>query len=99
MKKSKTKIIPRHQYMLIRPLAEESRENENGLLIPDSVEKEQRAQGTVEAVSDDIKSVKVGDHVVYGAFAGEPLTIQEDGHEVELRLVHNDDVIAFIQTK
>lgn len=99
MKKPKVKITPRHQYMLIRPLADESRENENGLLIPDSVEKEQRAQGTVEAVSPDIKNVKIGDHVVYGAFAGEPLSIQEDGKEVELRLVHNDDVIAFIETK
>jgi chaperonin GroES len=91
------KILPRGKYMLVRQAEEESRENENGLIIPASEEQERKSQGTVEAVSAEIKDVKKGDVVVFGAFAGETLKVKEGKKDVEFKLLHDDDVIAFIK--
>lgn len=93
----KPKIIPRGKYMLIKPDVIDEHEQENGLIIPNTVEKEQKAQGEVEAVGSEIKDVKVGDKVVYGAYAGETMTTRENGKDVEYKLLHDDDVIAFIK--
>lgn len=93
----KPKIIPRGKYMLIKPEVVDEREQDNGLIIPRTVEQEQKAQGTVEAVGSEISDVKVGDKVVYGAYAGEAMQMRENGKEVEYKLLHDDDVIAFIK--
>ncbi len=91
------KIQPRGKWVLVRPVDPESSINEAGLYIPDSTEKEQKAQGTVEAVGSEINDIKKGDHVVYGAYAGETLGTTEKGKKVELKLLHDDDIIAFLK--
>lgn len=93
----KSKILPRGKYVLIKPNAADPKENEHGLLIPSNVEQEQRAIGKVEAVSPEIKDIKIGDEVVYGVFAGETVKLREADKEVEYKLVHDDDVIAFLK--
>ena len=93
----KTKIIPRGKYILVRPDSADSRENENGLIIPSTVEQEQKAFGRVEAVGSEIKDVKIGDRCVYGAYAGETIRQREDGKEVERKLLFDEDVIAFLR--
>jgi chaperonin GroES len=93
----KLKIIPRGKWILVTPAAAESRETEQGLIIPEREEKEQKAQGIVEAVGAEVKDVKAGDRVVYGAYAGETIKTREDGKEVEHKLLHDDDVIGFIK--
>lgn len=93
----KLKIIPRGQYMLIEPDAEESRVNEFGLFTPSNVDREKNATGIVREVGDTVKGIKKGDHVIYGAFAGEVLKTTENGKEVELRLVFDEDVIGFLK--
>jgi len=95
--KQKIRIIPRGKYMLVRPDGTDARENENGLIIPSNVEQEQKATGRVEAVGSDVKDVKVGDRVAYGAYAGETIKQREDGKEVERKLLYDDDVIAFLK--
>lgn len=88
MSKSKLKsIVPLGFYVLVKVAAPESRENENGLIIPNNVEQEQKAQGIVEAVGDKVSSLKAGDEVIYGAYAGEELKRQENGIEVTYRLL------------
>ena len=91
------KIQPRGKWVLVRPVDPESNVNEAGLFIPDSTEKEQKAQGTVEAVGSEIKDIKKGDHVVYGAYAGETVGFTEKGKQVELKLVYDEDIIAFLK--
>lgn len=91
------KIIPRKKYVLVKLQEPESKENDNGLIIPDTEEQEQKAQGLVEAVGSDITDVKVGDKVVFGAFAGDPIETKEGGKIVKRKLLHDDDVIAFIK--
>jgi chaperonin GroES len=97
VKTKKTKIIPRGQYVLVKPDGEDSRTNENGLIIPAKVEQEQKATGVVEAVSSEVKDIKVGDRVAYGVYAGESIKQREDGKEVERKLLHSDDIIAFLR--
>ena len=97
MNKKNTKIVPRHKYMLIKQDTNETKETEAGLLIPTNVEKEQKSYGTVYAVSSEIKDVKIGDKVVYGVYAGETVKIMENGKEVEYKLIHDEDVIAFLK--
>jgi len=91
------KIIPRGKYILVKPDIEESKENEVGLSRPENTEDEQKAQGSVQAVGSEIKDIKKGDQVVYGVFAGEVLKLRENGKEVEYKLLHDDDVIAFVK--
>ena len=93
----KQKITPRGKWLLVRPLADKSRETEHCLLLPATEEKEQKAQGVVESVGNEVKGLKTGDSIIYGAYVGEPLKISEDGKEVEYKLLLDEDVIAFVK--
>lgn len=91
------KIQPRGKNILIEKDKPSSKESEYGIVTPDSVEEEQKAFGTVVAVGPDIKDIKKGDRVVYGAYAGEQIQVEDKGKKHEYRLVEDQDVIAFIQ--
>lgn len=91
------KIIPRNKYILVKPEEEESKINNAGLSKPANTEEEAKAQGRVEAVGSEIKDIKKGDYVIFGVFAGEILKVNENGKEVEYKLLFDDDVIAFIK--
>jgi chaperonin GroES len=93
---SKPTIKPRGQYILVKQDTPEDRENQFGLLMPSNVEQEQKSQGEVYAVSEQIKDIKKGDKVIYGMFAGEQLKVKENLKEVDYKLIHSDDIIAFI---
>lgn len=95
--KQKMKIQPRGKYILVHPAEPEARENEFGIITPTNVEQEQKAQGEVLAVGSEIKDVKVGDRVIYGAYAGESIKMKESLKELDYKLLHDDDVIAFIK--
>lgn len=94
---TKTKIEARGPWILVKPEAADERENEQGLIIPANEEQEQKARGTVVSVGSKVVGVDKGDQVVYGAFAGEVLKLREGGKDVEYKLLHDDDVIAFIR--
>jgi len=92
-----TKIVPRGKNVLVKRDEAEPRETESGLVVPESVEKEQKAFGTVAAVGPEITDVKKGDRVVYGAYAGEDIEVVERGAKVEYKLLDDEDVIAFLR--
>lgn len=96
-KDTKKIIVPRGKYILVRQDEPEERKSEAGLLTPDSDEQEQRAQGIVEAVGSEIKDIKKGDKVIFGAYAGETMKIKESGKEIDYKLLYDEDVIAFIK--
>jgi co-chaperonin GroES (HSP10) len=91
------KIIPRGNWILIRPVEKESQELESGLLVPKNEEQEQKAIGTVLGVGDKVTDIKENDKVIFGAFAGETLTRREDGQEIEYKLLLDEDIIAFLK--
>ena len=96
MSKNQT-IIPRKSWVLVKPTVDESRETENGLLLPATDEQEQKAQGVVVSVGEEIKTIKAGEKVVYGAYVGEDIKMSEDGKEVDYKLLLDDDIIALIK--
>jgi len=91
------KIVPRGKYILVERDKAESQVSEHGISAPSSVEKEEKAFGTVIAVGSEIKDVKKGDRVIYGAFAGEEIELDEKGKKVKYRILEDEFVIAFIK--
>lgn len=97
-KKMKTpKIRPRGKQVLVKPEGEKSRESFSGLVMPSNVEQEQRAIGTVVSVGPEIKDIKKGDRVIYGAYAGEKIKLNEGTKEVDYVLLFDEDVLAFLE--
>lgn len=94
---TKIKIMPRGKYILVKPDPEEARETENGILMPTDIEQEKKSRGIVVNIGKEIKDILVGDKVVYGAYSGETLKLLEGATKVEYKLIHTDDVIAFIK--
>lgn len=93
-----TKILPRAKQVLVRPDDEESKVNSAGIITPDDVEEEEKAIGTVEAIGAGIDDVKVGDRVIFGAFAGEQITLKDDDEkEIKYRILFDEDVLALIE--
>ena len=91
------KIIPRGLWVLVEPVEEDAKKTTSGILLPQTEESEQKAQGTVMAVGEEVKSLKAGDKVIYGAYAGEQLKTTENGKEKEYKLLLDEDIIAYIQ--
>lgn len=101
-KKTKTpKIHPRGSWILVKP-ADIATENEFGLTIPDSVEKDQKAQGEIIEVGPKVEGLKKGDTVLYGAFAGEALVLgnridKGNKEKVDYMLLLDEDILAVIE--
>ena len=93
------KIKPRGKRILVRRDEAKSRVSEFGISAPENSEEEQKAFGTVVEVGDGIKDVKKGDRVIYGAYAGETLEVEEKGKTIEYKLLDDEDVIAHISEK
>lgn len=97
MTKENKNIIPRGNQILVKIDDAESRINEYGIVLPDEVEQERKSQGIVQAVGSDIKDIKNGDRVIYGAYSGEKLKIRENNKVIDYVVCEDKDVIAFIR--
>jgi chaperonin GroES len=93
----KNEIIPRGLWVLVEPVEEDIKKTTSGILLPQTEESEQKAQGMVIAIGEEVKGLKVGDKVIYGAYAGEQLKTIEDEKEKEYKLLLDEDIIAFIK--
>ncbi|MCF6169050.1 co-chaperone GroES [Lutibacter sp.] len=91
---SKIKIKPLADRVVIEPLAAETK-TASGIYIPDSA-KEKPQQGKVVAVGkgtkDEPTTVKVGDTVLYGKYAGTELKL-EGGDYIIMR---ESDIFAIV---
>jgi co-chaperonin GroES (HSP10) len=90
------KIIPRKMQVLVRPDDEPSRESEHGIYKPDNEDVETKAIGTVEAVGPGVEDLKVGDKVIYGAFAGEKIKFKDSDKDADFILLLDEEVLAFV---
>lgn len=86
------KIIPRGKYILVKPDEKEITVNTAGLSSPENEEVEPKSTGIVMEVGN-IEDIKKGDKIVFGVLAGEVIEIKG----VEYKLLHDEDVIAFIK--
>ena len=87
-------IKPLSDRVLIEPVAAETK-TASGIFIPDTA-KEKPQKGTVVAVGNGTKdhsmTVKIGDSVLYGKYAGTEITI--DGKEY--LIMRNSDIFGII---
>lgn len=90
------KIKPRAKQVLVKVDPEKSRKSKHGLYTPSNVDQERKSFGTVIAVGSEIKDIKKGDKVLYGAYAGEKLNLDES-KDFDHVLLFDEDVLAFIQ--
>lgn len=91
---AKVNIKPLADRVLVEPAAAEEK-TAGGIIIPDTA-KEKPMKGTVVAVGtgkkDEPITVKVGDTVLYGKYAGTELTV--DG--VDYLIMRESDIYAII---
>ena len=91
---SKLNIKPLADRVLVVPAAAETKTS-SGIIIPDTA-KEKPQKGTVAAVGPGTKdnpiTVKVGDQVLYGKYAGTEL--QHDG--VDYLMMKESDLLAIV---
>ena len=91
---TKLKIKPLADRVLVEP-AQAEEKTAGGIIIPDTA-KEKPQKGTVVAVGpgkkDEPLTVKVGDQVLYGKYAGTEITI--DG--TNYLIMRESDIVAVI---
>ncbi len=82
--------------VLVRPLSEEE-VTASGLVLPDTVDREKKAEGEVVALSDseDVKklNLKVGDTVLYGKYAGEDVDYKGE----DFKFLKDDEILAVVK--
>jgi chaperonin GroES len=90
----KASITPLHDRVIVRPAAAETK-TAGGIIIPDTA-KEKPQRGTVVAAGpgkkDEPVTVKAGDTVLYGKYAGTELSM--DGEE--LLIMRESDILAIV---
>lgn len=90
----KLNITPLHDRVIVQPAAAEEK-TAGGIIIPDTA-KEKPQRGTVLAAGpgkkDEPVTVKTGDTVLYGKYAGTEITI--DG--AEYLIMRESDILAIV---
>jgi len=91
---TKVKIKPLADRVLIEPAAAEEK-TAGGIIIPDTA-KEKPQKGTVVAVGpgkkDEPMTVKVGEEVLYGKYAGTEITLDGKNYLI----MRESDIVAVI---
>ncbi len=90
----KINVTPLHDRVIVRAAAAEEK-TKGGIIIPDTA-KEKPQKGVVVAVGggkkDEPMTVKVGDTVLYGKYAGTEITIELE----ELLIMRESDILAVV---
>lgn len=93
-KATKINITPLHDRVIVRA-AEAETKTAGGIIIPDTA-KEKPQRGVVVAVGtgkkDEPMTVKAGDTVLYGKYAGSEITVGTE----DLLIMRESDILAII---
>ncbi|MDD2807390.1 MAG: co-chaperone GroES [Patescibacteria group bacterium] len=89
------KLKPLGNRIVVEPLTE-AETTKSGIILPETVDKEKKAEGKVVAIGDGAKIItrglKEGDTVLFGKYAGEEVKLGE----VEYKILSDDDVLAVV---
>ena len=99
-------IKPIGDRVLVKPKKEEE-VTASGIVLPDTVDKEKKAEGEIVAVGngDAIKALglKVGDKILYKKWGGEEIKVGRGKDEIEYKILYvgkdedKSDVVAIIE--
>ncbi len=93
-KKSSVGVTPLHDRVIVKAAAAETK-TAGGIIIPDTAQ-EKPQKGTVIAAGpgkkDEPTTVKVGDVVLYGKYAGTEITIEGE----EFLIMRESDILAIV---
>ena len=82
--------------VVVQPLSEEET-TKSGIILPDTIDKEKKAEGKIVAIGDGEKIVKlglkIGDKVLFGKYAGEEVKVEK----MEYKILSDEDVLAVIE--
>jgi len=70
---------------------EEMEKTAGGLYIPDSA-KEKPQSGKVEAVGDDVKSLKISDKILFDRYSGSKISIDN----IDYLIIKEEDVLGIL---
>lgn len=88
-------LKPLGNRVVIEPLSEEETTT-SGIILPDTVDKEKKAEGKIIAIGDGEKikalGLKQGDKVIFGKYAGEEVTVDK----IDYKILTDEDVLAVI---
>jgi chaperonin GroES len=94
MAKKTVQVKPLHDRVIVRAAAAEEK-TAGGIIIPDTAQ-EKPQRGVVVAAGngkvDEPMTVKVGDTVLYGKYAGTEITIEGE----ELLIMRESDILAIV---
>ncbi|MAF24512.1 co-chaperone GroES [bacterium] len=90
------RLKPLGDRVVVKPVSEEE-VTKSGIVLPDTVDKEKKAEGEVVALGNGEKitklGLKVGDKVIYGKYAGEEVEVED----IEYKVLSDEDVLAVIE--
>ncbi|MCX6299324.1 MAG: co-chaperone GroES [Bacteroidetes bacterium] len=90
----KLHVTPLHDRVIVKPAAAEEK-TAGGIIIPDTA-KEKPQRGSIVAVGtgkkDEPITVKIGDNVLYGKYAGTEITIEGQ----DLLIMRESDILAIV---
>ncbi len=99
-------VKPLGNRVLVKQLSTEE-VTKSGIILPDTTDKEKKAQGKIVALGsgEDVAELglKVGDTVVFGKYAGEEVEVEENGEKVEYKILYvgedkdESEVVAVIE--
>lgn len=82
--------------VLVRPLTEQE-VTASGIVLPDTVDREKKAEGEILAIGDgaDIKklNLNVGDTIMFGKYAGDEIEFNNE----DLKFLKYDEVLAVVK--
>lgn len=89
-------IRPLGDRVLVRPIAEEE-VTKSGIVLPDTVDKEKKAEGEIVSIGSGEKIAKlnlsVGQKVLFGKYSGEEITVEA----VDYKILNHEEVLAVIE--
>ncbi len=101
--KTKSKIVPLGDRILVKPLSpEDTKKSKSGIIIPETVSKERPEQGKVIAVgsgrvNDDGKvlpmKVKAGDTVLFSKYGPDEIKVEGE----EYFIIKEENILAIIK--
>lgn len=85
------KVKPLGNRILVKQLSTEE-VTKSGIILPDTADKEKKAQGKIVEVGSGSEiaalGLKVGDTVVFGKYAGEEVEIDDNGEKLEYKILY-----------